>query len=199
MEKKNNMTQGHLLVSSKRKNNVLWILSFFLLGITILVLLFGWYVCDLYQMIKLLSMLFSCLFLIYAVLFIYCLIYDRRIDVFDDRIEFHYTFNKKLDYTIKMGDIDSYILDSYTFDSLENFPVIPPGYERIRYSSSYRYFLKKDNRLYFYFKEGTYKNEDELLSVLNENFHLPFEAMSLYISSIEMKMAERGQYITLQD
>lgn len=195
MEKKNNMTRRHLLVSSKRNYNVLWILSFYLLGITIFFLLFGWYVCDLYQMI---SILFPCLFLI-SVLFIYCLIYDRRIDVFDDRIEFHYTCNKELDYTIKMGDIDSYILDSYTFDYLANSPFISPKYERIRYSSSYRYFLKKDNRLYFYFKEGTYKNEDELLSVLNENFHLPFEAMSLYISFIEMKMAERGQYITLQD
>lgn len=176
------MTQGHLLVSSRRDvllGVVIWILSFFFVGISILVLLSSrvWYEMVIFSLWPFIGL--------YALFKYYRRM--RSIDVFDDRIEFHYKCNKELDYALSIKDIDSYIIDSYEVET------------KIGSQVCYRYFLKKDNRLYFYFYGKTYRNEDELLAVLNETFNLPFEETWLDISPIEMKMAERGEFITLAE
>ena len=183
---------GKLLVHTKHRVISDIIFAFFMLMIPIsLPVFFHYIIPDFMSYFGYMALLLVIIFFLFFLLSLYAIINHfrnvRQIYVFEDRIEFRYIYCHKWDYTLRTKDFDSYIIDSYEIRSRAGYNVIN------------RYFLKKDNQLYLYLNEGTYRNESELIDVLNDTYHLPFEATWLDISPKAMRMAERGHYITLQD
>lgn len=107
---------------------------------------------------------------------------QRRVFVFDDRIEFHYLINKKRNGMLRIKDFDDYFVDVH--------------HEGLHYTC-YRVFIRKGRQLYLYITSDMYSNYDDLLEVLKTNFHLQKVRETLDYSKKEFRTAVNGGYILL--
>lgn len=111
----------------------------------------------------------------------------RCVTVYADHIEVRFLLDKTRNYDIRLAKVDCFCLEMREIKSRDITTVC-------RYI-----YLLTGRRLWLYVDEGTFRNYDQMLQILEEYCGIPHSNSMVVLTGEERRIAERGGYVELKD